>query len=167
MRKLPVLIFDYSYQGQGWGEAHISDGLKSYGFAPSYVLNDPLYELTKAIAGLLCGEKETRCRWFEEPSELRWVLKRDEEELDISILSFPGFQPTINHPEIVERDREPEFSTVCDFWRFAARLRVHASRFLANEMARKDGYGYWSNTPEYQTLCTSLEERKHLKKQEE
>ncbi len=130
--KLPTLTFDYEYVGRGWAEARISDGVNSCSFAPSYVLNDPLGELVEAVAALLRGEQEARCRWWNEPSEARWILRREGDALRISVLYFRDFQVTVNRPQIAESGKTAEFSTVCDFWKFAAKVRLYASRFIAS-----------------------------------
>lgn len=160
---LPSVVFEYEYSKQGWAEAHIADDSNEYWFAPSFALGDPLFELVRAISLLLYADGTTRCRWFNEPSEDRWVLRRTSDALSISILWLRHYQTNDYHMEFSDSSGRKEFSTICDFWKFAARIRLFASRSIAREK-QQGRHVAWENRTGYEYLEASLEQRKHAHK---
>jgi hypothetical protein len=81
---------DFSYRliGSGWAEARIADQTTSAAMTASY-LTDALGDLLSALAVLKRGESDSeRFSWDGEPAEFRWILRRDGDEVDVSILWF-------------------------------------------------------------------------------
>lgn len=54
---------------------------------PSH-LSDALGDLTWAVVALMNGALEQSCEWADEPGEWRWILVRDGDQLDVTILGF-------------------------------------------------------------------------------
>jgi hypothetical protein len=81
---------DFSYRliGSGWAEASIADERSSVEMTASY-LTDALADLLSALAALKRGDSDSeRFSWDGEPAEYRWLLRREGDEVDVSILWF-------------------------------------------------------------------------------
>jgi hypothetical protein len=156
---LPAVTFDYAYGRHSWAEAHIADDINEYWFTASYVLSDPLFDLVRAITPLLRQDGTARCRWWNEPSEDRWVLRREGDALIISILWLRYFQINDYLLERSDSHGKEGFSTMCNFWKFAAKVRLSASRFIAHEK-QQGRHVTWENRTEYRYLEATLEQRK-------
>jgi hypothetical protein len=84
----PGIDFSYRLIGSGWAEARIADETSSVEMTASY-LTDALGDLLSALAALNRGDSHSeRFSWDEEPAEHRWILRRDGDEVDLSILWF-------------------------------------------------------------------------------
>jgi hypothetical protein len=51
-------------------------------------LSDAPAELARAAITLLCGAEQASLAWADEPGEARWVLRRIDGELDVTVLRF-------------------------------------------------------------------------------
>jgi hypothetical protein len=155
--RLSPISFRYEYAGQGWARTWLSDGVTTLSMDPSYVPNDPLFDLVAAVDHVLTYGGEAGCTWNYEPAADRWTLRRDGDRLHLTIrgvrdgFSRPNWWPT-------ERG-EVRFSMVCDLWKFAAKVRLAVSRLEPVEERYHDPTGV-QRTPEYRALCASLEEYK-------
>jgi hypothetical protein len=77
--------FVYEYEGHGWAHASISNGADTYAMVPSYVLNDPLFELLHTVVEILRCSGDATCEWWYEPALDRWALHREGDSLCITI----------------------------------------------------------------------------------
>lgn len=68
--------------------AVLSDGIQEAIITASDIPSEPLLPLLWAVRLLLLGTSDTRCSWWEEPGEYRWLLSRQDETLFIHILWF-------------------------------------------------------------------------------
>lgn len=150
------LRFGYTLTSRERSEWYLSDGEHGIHLAPSHVLGDPLALLLEALAEVLLVSGEARCRWFEEPGETRWLLRRDGDHLHITILAFRHFIP----PESDELG-EVLFSRTCNLWKFTARACLFASRVAASE-----GGEWMGRYRQYHELRALLEERKRAEQSE-
>jgi hypothetical protein len=112
-----------------------------------------------AITPLLRQDGMARCRWWNELSEDRWVLRREGDALIISILWLRYVQINDYLLERSDSHGKEGFSTMCDFWKFAAKVRLSASRFIAHEK-QQGRHVPWGNRTEYRYLEATLEQRK-------
>lgn len=146
------LIFIFRPGPFRWGEALISDGTQRTTLEPSYVLEDPLLALISAmVAAIQTGEG--RCSWWWEPVESRWILRRDGEQLRISILRFPD----LHYHERDEFGRL-DFAATCALWKFAARLRLVVQRIVSDTLYREYGVMDYEHISEFLRLCELLDE---------
>jgi len=153
---LSPISFTYESAGHGWARVWISDRQTTYFMDPSYVPSDPLFCLMAAVLKVLTYSDEAECTWFYEPAKDRWLLVRDGDQLHITIrrvrdrFSYPNLPPELG---------EVKFSTTCDLWKFAHKVRLAVSRL--EPVAER----YYDPTPvkgtaEYRALCTFLDEHK-------
>ncbi len=157
---LAPISFRFEYTGHGWAHATISDGVTTYAMSPSYVPQDPLFVLVVAVDEVLAYGGEAECTWHYEPPADRWILRRDGDALHITIYGVnDGFT---RRNWRIDR-RELCFSTTCDVWSFAAKVRTAVSRLTPageeyHDPTRVQG------TPEYRALCANLEEHKRAQR---
>lgn len=85
--KQPTLRFSCTLAGQGWVEVTLSDGINQHMFLASY-LSDGIGDLLKVVISLLEGIRQGTCLWEQEPGEYRWLFARQEEQIQIRLLSF-------------------------------------------------------------------------------
>lgn len=97
----------------GWLTVTVSDGLASRMITASD-LGDAPYDFISAVNLLLAGVPESRCRWWEEPGEYRWLFSREDDIATIRILDFKELWSD-------ERDENGElvFSCECKVARLA------------------------------------------------
>jgi hypothetical protein len=145
--------FTYIYRGHGCAEASISTDTTTYGMDLSYVLGDPLLALLQALVAVLRYGGEASCEWLYEPARDRWVLRRESDHLLITITGFAVPDRLVDWSEL-------RFAARCDLWKFAAKVRLAASRLAPAEDQEWDPTSV-QRTAEYQALCDFLEERKH------
>lgn len=154
--QLAPISFTYEYAGHGWARAYLSDGQTRYFMDPSYVPTDPLVALVHAMVELLRHGGEVMCSWFYEPAEDRWILRRDGDALHITIR---GVRDGFSRPNWPLERGELRFSTTCDLWKFAAKVRLAASRMESAGEEYHDPSAVQS-TPQYRAICSCLEEHK-------
>lgn len=155
---LSPISFIYEYLRHGWAHASISDGNATYDMIPSYVPTDPLFVLVHAVVEVLRYGSDARCSWFYEPATDQWMLRREDDTLHITIRREKyGF----SHPSWPEEGGKVEFTTSCDLWKFAAKVRLAVSRMVPVE-EQEHNYGPASvqQTVEYRALCVFVDERK-------
>lgn len=152
---LPIR-FTFDYTGHGWAHAAISNGVTTYEMSPSYVPQDPLFVLIAAIDRALAYGGKAECTWDYEPAADRWVLRRDGDTLHITIR---GVSDGFSHPHWRTEQGELCFSTTCNTWTFAAKVRTVASRLAPAGEDYHDPTRV-QRTPEYQALCAYLDEHK-------
>jgi hypothetical protein len=151
---LPIR-FTFTYAGHGWAHAFISNGVDTYSMEPSYVPTDPLFELLRAVVELLRYGDDTECQWFYEPALDHLALHREGDCLRITIR---GIQQDFPTSSVWPPDAgELRFTTMCDLWQFAAKVRLAVSRL--SPIGEDDPTGP-QRTAEYQTLYAFLESRK-------
>jgi hypothetical protein len=154
------ITFTYEYAGHGWARAWIADGETSYFMDPSYVPREPLFDLVATLVEVLRYGGEAECEWFYEPAASRWILRRDGDRLHITIrwvrdgFTYPNW-PT-------ERD-ELRFSTTCDLWKFAHKVRLAVSRMEPTGEHDHDP-SLVKRSAEYEALCAFLEEHKRTQR---
>src|SRR5579859_1124064 len=159
---LAHIDFTFTYQRHGWATARISDGVSEYAMVPSYVPTDPMFELIHALVDVLSYGGEARCGWYYEPATDLWILRRDGDRLHVTILRT---RESLSGPNLPNARGEVEFSTTCDLWQFAAKVRLAASR-LPDLTREQDNYGpaLVREDAEYRALCEFLEEHKRAKR---
>jgi hypothetical protein len=89
--------FNFELVGTGWAAATISDGAATSTITASY-LGDAHGDLLLAIWVLLEGDPASRCSWWEEPGEYRWLFARDVDQVTLTVLAFDelwGHEPDI------------------------------------------------------------------------
>ena len=119
------LIVQYDAKTR-WVEIFFSDSSAWWCFSVSSILGDPLQALISALVAILrYGEPVAFARWWNEPQEIRWVLRRDGDSLHIKVVELPDFART---PLANERVTDTYFETTVAFWKFAQRVRLAASR---------------------------------------
>lgn len=154
--------FTFKYDGHGWATARISDGVSYYYMNPSYVPSDPLFELMHALVDVLRYRGEARCVWEYEPAQDRWILQRADDRLHITILGvWDGF----SYPSWLDSQGELRFAATCDLWKFAAKVRLAASRLP--DLTREQDHHQPARVredAEYRALCEFLEEHKRDKR---
>lgn len=87
-----IVEFSYRLTGTGWAEARVGDGDRSVALSVSY-LSDALGELLLAIACLQEGAEEAQCFWEEEPGEYRWLFRREDDAVVVTIIAFEDCWP--------------------------------------------------------------------------
>jgi hypothetical protein len=162
--ELAPITFRFEYRRHGWAEASISDGETTYEMVPSCVPNDPLFDLVRALVEVLRYGGQAQCDWSYEPAADRWILHRDGVTLTITIPGVRDGFTRVNWP--TERG-ELKFSTTCDLWKFAAKVRLAVSRLEPPPAGEADHrHPEWvKESAEYRALCTFLEERKTRRKE--
>ena len=160
--RLAHIDFTFEYRRHGWATAMISDDVREYAMDPSYVPTDPLFELLHALVDVLRYGGEARCIWEYEPAQDRWIFQRDGDRLHITILGFRRGFTSRNWPDA---RGEVNFSTTCDLWQFAAKVRLATSR-LPNLTREQDYYrpALVREDAEYRALGEFLEEHKRAKR---
>jgi hypothetical protein len=158
---LAPIDFTFAYQRHGWATAHISDGVSEYAMVPSYVPTDPMFELIHALIDVLRYGGEAHCAWYYEPATDLWILRRDGDWLHVTVLRTRAISPF----PLPNARGEVEFSTTCDLWQFAAKVRLAASR-LPDLTREQDNYrpALVREDAEYRALCEFLEEHKRAKR---
>jgi hypothetical protein len=81
------LRLDYRLVGVGWAEAEVSHGVAAATVTASY-LADALGDLLRAVGALGDGAATVRCAWAEEPGETRWLLAREDADVDVRIVAY-------------------------------------------------------------------------------
>ena len=82
------VVIDYQLVGLGWSKCNIQINKNKCDITASY-LSDALKSLvTSTLALLLEEEKTVRFSFDEEPGEYRWIITRDNLDINIRILSF-------------------------------------------------------------------------------
>lgn len=159
-----VIMFTYEADECGCGTAFISDEVNEARMWPSHVGNipsgNPLLILIDALLHVINYGGESRCRWANEPGEDRWILKREGELLRVTILWFNVIGPGFYGSTLKDELGEPEFSMICNLWKFAAKVRLACSRIIASEASK--GVSHWlRDSSEYHGLCAVIDEHKH------
>lgn len=152
--------FTYHYEGHGWAGASISNDQNTHYMHPSYVPHDPLFSLLRAVVEILRYGGEASFTWFYEPSADRWSLRR---EGDALYLTIRWFSDGFSYPNWPNERGKLHFSTTCDLWKFAAKVRLAASRLEPSGEPHDDA-AWLRNTGEYRALGAFLEERKGTSK---
>ena len=96
--------------------AVLSDGVQEAIITASDIPSEPLLPLLWAVRLLLLGTSDTRCSWWEEPGEYRWLFSRQDEKLFIHILWFQDMKDWSD-----ERGKTV-LRVECDVLSFAKRL---------------------------------------------
>jgi hypothetical protein len=157
--------FVYNYLRHGRARAAISDGNFTYNMEPSYVPIDPLFALMRAVVEVLRYGGDARCSWFYEPdidswfyesATDQWTLHREGDTLQITIRRVGG-----RHPGWPAEGGTVKFAALCDVWKFAAKIRLAASRMVpVHEQEHNYDPASVQRTGEYRALCAFLDEHK-------
>ena len=141
-----------------WVDIFFSDGSVWWCFSVSSILGDPLRALISALVTLLRYEEpEVPARWWNEPQEIRWILRRAGDSLRITVVELPDFTSA---PQRSERVTDTYFETTIDFWTFAQRVRLAASRVAQTPVGNPPRHRSFEDDPEYQALCRYLAEHR-------
>jgi hypothetical protein len=84
------LAFSLEDLHHGWWQAILSDGAQQATITASSIPEEPLLPLLWAVRLLLLGAEESKCTWWEEPGQYRWLFSRTEKQMQIHILWFTG-----------------------------------------------------------------------------
>src|SRR5260221_5075938 len=82
------LVFSLQDLHHGWWQAVLSDGTQQATIMASSIPEEPLLPLLWAVRLLLLGADESKCTWWEEPGQYRWLFSRTEKQIQIHILWF-------------------------------------------------------------------------------
>ncbi len=149
------LIVQYDAKTR-WVDIFFSNGSGWWCFSVSSIMGDPLRALISALVTMLrYDEPEALARWWNEPQEIRWVLRRGGDSLHIQVVELPDFART---PLANECMTDTYFETTVDFWQFAQRVRLAASRVAQTPVGDPPRYKTFETDPEYQALCRYLAE---------
>ncbi|GAA2260078.1 hypothetical protein GCM10010415_22690 [Streptomyces atrovirens] len=98
-RPLPFdLRFGWELRGSGWATCRVADGASEQVDVVSYC-TDALRDLLKAVAGLYGAAASQRVSFDLEPAEVRWRLRRQGSEVDITIYRYPDMSESWNAPD--------------------------------------------------------------------
>jgi hypothetical protein len=151
------LIYRYGHD-TCCAEVVFSDGAQCWYFQVSNLLGDALQQLISAFVNMLRYEEpEAEARWYHEPAETRWVLRRQEHLLHVRVLEFPEFALSQAAPATGGHVR---LETTVDFWTFAQRVRLAASRMGTADAGSPPHHVSFHKDPEYQALCRFLSEHR-------
>lgn len=140
-------------------DVFFSDGAAWRTWQVSNILGDALQALMEALARLVPFEQEeAQARWFHEPAETRWVLRRVGPTLQITILSLPSFWPALP-----DEAGTIEFQTTVDFQAFVQRVRLAASRIATQPAGGELRQVSFDQDLAYRALCTWLSQQKSLR----
>ena len=101
---------------RGW-VAMLSDGDQKAIITASDIPSEPLLPLLWAVRLLLLGTSDTRCSWWEEPGEYRWLFFRQDDKLSIHILWFKDTATSQS-----DEKGKTVLRVECDLLSFAKRL---------------------------------------------
>ena len=82
------LVFSLQNLHHGWWQAVLSDGTQRATITASSIPEEPLLPLLWAVRLLLLGADESKCIWWEEPGQYRWLFSRTEKQIQIHIVWF-------------------------------------------------------------------------------
>ena len=151
------LIYRYGHDTCS-ADAVFSDGAQWWYFHVSNLLGDALQQLISALVSMLrYQEPESEARWYHEPAETRWVLRRQEDILHVIVLEFPEFALSQAAPATGGHVR---LETTVDFWTFAQRVRLAASRMGTADASSPQHHVSFHDDPEYQALSRFLSEHR-------
>jgi hypothetical protein len=103
---------------------------------------------------------EARCGWSpDQGAGCLWIFSRDGDALHVTILQFPHSLP---NNERRDQDAAVLFSTTCDLWKFAARVRLYESRIATSveESGRTTHQAQFRPLDGSKTLADFLEDHK-------
>ena len=96
--------------------AVLSDGVQEAIITASSVPSKPLLPLLQAVRLLLLGVSESKCSWWNEPGEYRWLFTRRGEQVLIHIVWFKDVA------KWADEKGETVLQMECDLLTFAKRL---------------------------------------------
>jgi hypothetical protein len=85
---LTKLIFSLQKLHHGWRQAVLSDSIHEVTLRASSVPSEPFLPLLWAVRLLLLGANESKCIWWEETGQYRWLFSRRDEQIHIHIIWF-------------------------------------------------------------------------------
>lgn len=92
-----MILFSYDLVGTGWAECTLEVKNKKVKITASY-LSDALGDLSMAIYKALCGEKDSRAIFTDEPGEYRWIFKKANEKItELKIIKYIDYD--LNLPD--------------------------------------------------------------------
>ena len=88
--------FLYTLDGYGWSSCLIRVQSRLYFLGPTHIFDDPTEVLLESLIRLLRGENEISFKWYDEPGEYNWTLKKQKDRKHVidmtvtncSMLSF-------------------------------------------------------------------------------
>lgn len=123
--KQTILRLSCTLVGQGWVEVTLSDGVNQRRFLASY-LSDAIGDLLKVVISLLEGTQQGTCLWELEPGEYRWLFARQEEQIQICLVSFAR-----TFSRQVDEEGTCVLTVQCSLLKFATKLCKQLEHFLA------------------------------------
>jgi hypothetical protein len=82
--------FEYRLTGSGWSEAYVGQAGQWLRPTASH-LTDALRALVSAVVAMLEGRDRVACIWEEEPGEFLWLLERERDLVDLTIVWRPDW----------------------------------------------------------------------------
>lgn len=92
------LRFNWELSGSGWATYRIADGTSERKDIVSYC-TDALSDLLHAVAGLYGAASTQRISFDLEPAEVRWRLRRQGADVEITIYRFPDMSTSWDAPD--------------------------------------------------------------------
>ncbi|MER5478755.1 hypothetical protein ABT026_17570 [Streptomyces sp. NPDC002734] len=92
------LHFSWELSGSGWATYRIWDGSTKHQDEVSYCTN-ALADLLKGVTGLYAPHGIQRFSFDLEPAEARWILRRRNGEVHITIRRFPDMSTSFGAPD--------------------------------------------------------------------
>lgn len=123
--KQSILRFSCTLVGKGWIEATLFDGMNQQRFLASY-LSDAIGDLLKVVISLLEGARRGTCLWEQEPGEYRWLFTRQNEQIQIRIVSFGR-----TFSRHFDEEGECVLTVQCSLLKFATKFSKQLEQLLA------------------------------------
>lgn len=148
------LHFSWELSGSGWATCRIWDGSTKHRESVSYCTN-ALADLLKGVTGLYGPHGIQRFSFDLEPAEARWILRRRNSDVHITIRRFPDMSTSFDAPDgkgtLVWTSTRPRTSL------------AHAVLMAAEKVRRTHGEdGYLQKWQLHAFPTTELETLRHL-----
>jgi hypothetical protein len=148
-------VYQYGHD-QCCAEVLFSDGEQCWYDEPSNLRGDALSHLLTAISALVAfPDAPAAARWWEEPGEIRWVVRRAQDQLTITILAFADYDPHAS-----DAAGELRLQTTVSFWAFVRRLLMAADQVSRVPVGQQQRHVTFANDLAYQALRRALQQRK-------
>jgi hypothetical protein len=122
-----MIKIDYNLTGAGWAECSVESDHQTITISASY-LGDALGDLASAVVEILSGQDETRASFWEEPGEYRWIFKKTDSYISLTIIEFN---------ELMSKKKDNEgnviFQKICTTNELQSAMKECLDRVLVND----------------------------------
>jgi hypothetical protein len=158
--KQPALRFSCTLIGRGWVEATLANGINQQRFLASY-LSDAIGDLLRVVISLLEGARRGTCLWEQEPGEYRWLFTRQDEQIQIRIVSFGQ-----TFSRQFDEEGECVLTVQCSLLKFPTKLSKQLEQLLAtwDENGYHSTWGYPFPQEDFQKMKRLLSRARRITK---